>query len=480
MADYGTNQSKISWTTIKIRTLITWGLTAFIVIVGGGTYYYFTFIVGSPVKKAESAITEARVELSKLENHEKSIPELFEEPEVLLIEAEDAFRTQKYEIAIQKAEESYDLSKTEFDRLVAAGAGHKSATFRSLEGSVQVRKKDRQEWTDAKERMPLYAGDYIKTGNDSGAVIIFFDSSQYKIQENAMILIEKSFEDPATKRTDKAIKIDDGHVDVSTVDPAIPGSTSTVSTPSSKTTFNEKSDSAIAYDKKTDKTNISLFAGSANTRVGDRIVKLEKNEKIRIKGGNQIGQKIKLLTSPLLLAPPHREIFEIDKSVTKVITFSWSKLAGAEEYLLEISKNQMFLKPERKWTSKTSRSLKGFNHGSYFWRVTAARNAKQDKSKSSDPIKFILRQKTVTNIDDKTPPPISIHNAYPLGEFFLISGTTEPGATLTVNNIEWTVQSDGTFKDLIQLKNYGINIVVFRAVDAAGNIAIKRIKLELK
>ena len=194
----------------------------------------------------------------------------------------------------------------------------------------------------------------------------------------------------------------------------------------------------------------------------------------------KVGQKIKLLTSPLLLAPPHREIYEINKSDSKVITFSWSKLAGAEEYLLELSKNQMFLKPTRSWTKKTSRSLKGFVHGSYFWRVTAAKNKREDKSKAADPLKFTLRQKALTNIDDKTPPPISIHNAYPLGEFFLISGTTEPGATLTVNNNEWTIQSDGTFKDLLQLQNYGINIVVFRAVDAAGNITIKRIKLELK
>ncbi|MBN2135893.1 MAG: hypothetical protein JW737_09195 [Acidobacteria bacterium] len=485
MAEYMQEPGKIKWFTVKIKTLFLWGTLVGILVIGGGIFYYVKFVLMSPQNLANKAIEKAKSEYSKLENHEKAIPELLEKPGSLLDEADELFNAQKYKESQRKAEESFLESNTEYERLVAAGAGYKSATFHSIEGVVQVRKKDRQDWIEAKERMPLYAGDYVKTGSNSGAVIILFDGSQYKIQESALILIEKSFEDPSTKRPEIAIKIDDGHVDVTTVDSEVPGSSTTVSTPEASTIFNEKADSAIEYDKQTGKSSIALYSGKATTKVGGETVRLTNNEKVNIKPGGGISQKIQLLQAPTLLAPPHREVYETDNPDNKVITFSWSDISGAEEYLIEVSTNQMFLKPLKTWTSKTSLSIKGFKLANYFWRVRASRTKRDDISNASQPLKFSLRKKSMVDIDDKTPPPIDIVRAYPLGEYFLISGKTEPGATLTVavNNQGsqiWEVQSDGTFKDLVLLTKYGVNIVVFRSVDAAGNPTTKRIKLELK
>jgi len=480
MAEYMQEPGKIRWTTVKIKTLVTWGTLITILVVGGGLFYYFKIVLGSPENQAKDAIEKARIELSKLENHPKSIPELLEKPQDLLSQAEDSFAQSKFDSSKKQAEESFLESNTEYERLVAAGAGHKSATFHSIEGIVQVRKKGRQDWVEAKERMPLYAGDYVKTSSGSGAAIILFDGSQYKIQENALILIEKSYEDPSTKRPEIAIKIDDGHVDVSTVDSAVPGSSTTVSTPSTKTVFNDKSESAIEYSSTKKKASISLYRGRATTQIGDQKIQLARNEKINVGNNQKISQKIQLLKAPSLLAPPHREIFETDDPKSRTITFSWGTVDNAQEYCLETSSNQMFLKPQRSWTRKSSLTLRKFKYGNYFWRVKTARNKRDEVSSGSEPLKFSIRKKSMINIDDRTPPPIEIFNAYPLGEYFLISGKTEPGATLTVNNQIWDVQSDGSFKDLLQLRKYGINIVVFRAVDAAGNATVNKVKLELK
>lgn len=480
MADEYKESRGISWVTVRIKTLLLW--ITIIILVGGGTaaFLYYKLVLSSPEKTAKEAIVDAKAQIEKLSRHDKCIPELLESPTNLVVEAETAFKEQKYIIAREKAEAAFDESTSELERLVAAGAGHKSATFISIEGVVQVRKKGKNEWIEGRERMPLYAGDYVKTGNSSGAWIMPFDGSKYFIKENSLVLIEESYEDPATKRSEISIKIDDGDVNVSTVSSPVPGSSTTVSTPSAKTVFSEKADSSISYNKDRDETSISIYTGRANLKVGDQNINLAKNEKINIEADEKISQKIKLLSSPTLLAPPHREIYEIEDAKSKVISFSWSDIEGAEEYALEVAGNQMFLKPITQWTKKTTLSLHGFDHGDYFWRVIAAKEKRKNSSKPSDTLKFTLRKKSLVDIDDKTPPPIEIYNAYPLGEYYLITGKTEPGATLTVNNHPWDLQSDGSFKDLIMLKDYGINIVVFRAVDAAGNAFVKKLKLELK
>lgn len=480
MADEYKDSGGISWVTVRIKTLIMW--TAIIILVGGGTaaFLYYKLVLSSPEKKAQEAIVDAKSQIDKLSKHDKCIPELLESPTNLLVEAEKAYKEQKYIIAREKAESAYDESKSELERLVAAGAGHKSATFISIEGVVQVRKKGKNEWIEGRERMPLYAGDYVKTGNNSGAWVMPFDGSKYFIKENSLVLIEESYEDPATKRSEISIKIDDGDVNVSTVDSPVPGSSTTVSTPSATTVFSEKSDSTISYDKQKDETSVSIYTGRANLKVGDQNINIGKNEKINVETNEKISQKIKLLSAPSLLAPPHREIYEIEDAKAKVITFSWTDVDGAEEYALELASNQMFLRPITQWTKKTTLPLKGFDHGDYFWRVIATKDKRSNSSKASDTLKFTLRRKSLINIDDKTPPPIEIYNAYPLGEYYLVTGKTEPGATLTVNNHPWDLQSDGSFKDLVMLKDYGVNIVIFRAVDAAGNATVKRLRLDLK
>ncbi len=56
-----------------------------------------------------------------------------------------------------------------------------------------------------------------------------------------------------------------------------------------------------------------------------------------------------------------------------------------------------------------------------------------------------------------------------MGNFFLVQGTTEPGATVTVNGEPVDVAGDGTFKKTVALTREGWNTIVIRATDPAGN-----------
>src|SRR5437762_1045159 len=55
------------------------------------------------------------------------------------------------------------------------------------------------------------------------------------------------------------------------------------------------------------------------------------------------------------------------------------------------------------------------------------------------------------------------------GQFYIIEGNTEPGATVFINDEEVDVESTGHFKKLVSFNKVGQNSVVVKAVDAAGN-----------
>ena len=59
------------------------------------------------------------------------------------------------------------------------------------------------------------------------------------------------------------------------------------------------------------------------------------------------------------------------------------------------------------------------------------------------------------------------------GQYYTIAGTTEPGATVFINDEEVDVESSGAFQKLIALDKIGPNSIVIKAIDAAGNPTVQ-------
>ena len=53
------------------------------------------------------------------------------------------------------------------------GAGH----FYSIDGRVQVQRPGKADWQTAQNRMPVFNGDFVRTGRDGSAEILFEDGS---------------------------------------------------------------------------------------------------------------------------------------------------------------------------------------------------------------------------------------------------------------------------------------------------------------
>ena len=79
---------------------------------------------------------------------------------------------------------------------------------------------------------------------------------------------------------------------------------------------------------------------------------------------------------------------------------------------------------------------------------------------------------------DETPPELTLKRPTSLGgQFFLIEGKAEAGATVFVNDEEIGTEPDGSFRKLVSFNKVGINTVVVKAVDPAGNQAVQRVNV---
>ena len=108
-------------------------------------------------------------------------------------------------------------------------ASRKEAHFVNLDGNVRVKKAASSQWIRADFNTSLEKGDFVQTGSDGVARIIFADGTNYTLKPDALIVVEESREDPVTRATKVAVQVTSGAVDLATGHFETPGSTSQVS-----------------------------------------------------------------------------------------------------------------------------------------------------------------------------------------------------------------------------------------------------------
>ena len=65
-------------------------------------------------------------------------------------------------------------------------------------------------------------------------------------------------------------------------------------------------------------------------------------------------------------------------------------------------------------------------------------------------------------------------DATPIGDGLILQGSTDPGVSVSVNDIEIPVSADGTFSKIILFADVGTQTVHVRAFDDEGNEKIWR------
>ncbi|MGA8183653.1 MAG: hypothetical protein WB819_08415 [Terriglobia bacterium] len=356
--------------------------------------------------------------------------------------------------------------------VVENGAGNvapskRDAHFVNLDGTVRVKKAQSPQWAQANYNTNLVTGDFIQTGSDGVARIIFADGTNYVIKPDSLIAVEESGEDPVTRATRVAVQVTSGTVNLSTGKFEVPGSTSKVAFADAMANLGEESRAVVQNDPKRNIHQMTMDQGDARVTRGSTTVQLGQYEKVTFSSKQPGLVRERVIAPPGLILPANMALNVVRAPRATQIEFKWSAVEGAREYVLEISPSGMFsnLVVNRK-VKGSSAEVYGLDEGVYYWLVKSI-DGNGNQSQPSRPNRFDL----VQQISENHQAFLEITSITQHGRVVEVVGRTEPGSTVIINNQQvFNIAADGTFRHFTSpLPKKGSNQITITAQDRKGN-----------
>ena len=217
---------------------------------------------------------------------------------------------------------------------------------------------------------------------------------------------------------------------------------------------------------------IAVFCYDGNVRVmvngGDKIFDLPTRLMCRINVDTEAVAKYKIPPAPRPEEPI--SLSTIDRNSRTNIVFKWAPVFNVAGYYFQLAKDNMFADVivDKFGYSGTTLILPVLGEGKYFWRVAAINNV-NERGQFSETITFTVISGKTNNFIDNTPPEVDIEKVNVFGSVVIVSGKTEPGVTLIINNHLVEVGKDGKFSYIQKMYQKGKNAINIIARDAAGN-----------
>ncbi|HKT10974.1 MAG TPA: hypothetical protein VJW77_04030 [Terriglobia bacterium] len=353
------------------------------------------------------------------------------------------------------------------DNAASVAPSKRDAHFVNLDGTVRVKKAQSPQWVQANYNTDLVTGDFIQTGSDGVARIIFADGTNYVIKPDSLIAVEESGEDPVTRATRVAVQVTSGTVDLSTGKFEVPGSTSKVAFADAMANLGEESRAVVQNDPKRNIHQMTMDHGDAQVTRGSTTLQLGQYEKVAFSSEQPGLVRQKVIAPPGLVSPANMALNVVRNPQATQIGFEWSAVEGARGYVLEISPSGMFsnLVVNRK-VEGTSTAVSGLDEGVYYWLVKSI-DGNGNTSQPSTPNRFDL----VQQISETHQAFLEITSITQHGRVAEVVGRTEPGSTVIINNQQvFNIAADGTFRHFTSsLPRKGSNQITITAQDREGN-----------
>ena len=351
---------------------------------------------------------------------------------------------------------------------IDTAAFRKEAHFVNLDGQVRVKKAQSPDWIRADYNTPLAKGDFVQTGSDGVARIIFSDTSNYVLKPDSLIVIEESGEDPVTKATRVAVQVSSGAVDLSTGRFEVPGSTSQVAMEDAVANLGEDSRAVVRNDPQHNVHQLTVDQGQAEVTRGSTTVRLGQYDQVNFATGQPGLTRGKVIAPPNLVSPINMALTITKDPRSTPIEFSWAPVTGASAYRLQISPSGIFsnLVVDEKVDGKTSTTVRGLDEGYYYWVVSSI-DKNGGESQPSVANRFNLVQQT----GEGSKAFLEISRIIQHGRVVEVVGRTAPGSTVIVNNEQvFNIAADGTFHHFTApLPSKGSNEITITAQDRKGD-----------
>ncbi len=349
----------------------------------------------------------------------------------------------------------------------------REAHFVNLDGTVRVKKGQSLDWIPADYNTPLEKGDFVQTGSDGVARIIFSDGTNYVIKPDSLIVIEESGQDPVTRATRVAVQVSSGAVDLSTGKFEVAGSTSQVAFEDAVASLGQETRAVVQNDPKRDIHLMTVDEGRAKVTRGSTTVQLGQYDRVAFNSGQPGLTESKVIAPPVLIAPENMALTIARDPMNAPIEFSWTRVPDAAAYRLEISPSGMFsnLVVNKTVTGQPSTVVTGLEEGFYYWQVSSI-DRKGVESQPSGANRFNLVQQASTGNTAF----LKITQIIQHGRVVEVDGVTAPGSTVIIsaggqNQRVFNIAPDGTFRSFTApLAQRGSNEVTVTAVDRKGEV----------
>ncbi|MGH9494360.1 MAG: hypothetical protein ACRD3B_05130 [Candidatus Sulfotelmatobacter sp.] len=346
------------------------------------------------------------------------------------------------------------------------------AHFTALDGTVRVKKGNRNSWVAADYNIPLEKGDVLQTGSEGMAKVVFNDGTSYTVKQDSLIVIEENSANDQ-QQTNVAVAVSTGTVDLSTATYS-QGSKSQVIVAGATASLSPESSAQVHNDPKADQHEILMTKGSSEVTRGGETVKLASWEKVNFQGKESHLDKAKEIGPPTPIAPANMAPLFSAGEATKDVEFSWTAMANAVGYRLRISRNPYFSSTlVDKKINTAAVTVTNLGTGAYYWMVQSYDSAGKESVESEKNRFTIIPKGKETDAIELDLDPFIQH-----GHVIEVTGKTQTGARVMVNGSEVPlVAADGGFHYFTPPLPAGEAVITVTAQTAQGGVNTQQKKI---
>lgn len=385
--------------------------------------------------------------------------------------ARASFAAARYPEALQEAVEARQLAQ----RIVSGGGAMRhDAAIMDIGGRVEVQRASRATWEAARIGMKLYEGDFLKTGANGLAEVMAVDGTFYRIKPETLFEVHRgrtiADAGEGQPKRQSEIKFIVGTVDIDTGE----GSRSIVRTDAATADIGARSNVGVDVDpSKT--TGVSAYRGRVTLSTGSGSVTLGDRERVVARMDGGLGPKTVLPDAPRLLAPDDTAVYDLSRR--EPVALKWSPVKDAARYRLQISRSRLFVPDSILSVDDRPRPeaiVTATEEGAFYWRVATIGRGNVLSEWSPTRRFKVLAGGQRSGGPDTVPPELVLSRPQVNGTLVILTGRSEPGASVAVNGEPADVDASGAFKKVISFQREGVNVLTVRAVDGAGNETLRR------
>lgn len=460
------------WYSISVDTLRGWGLLLLILIaLGFGWFGYRIWEDRALERDAAQVIAESRDLMERLGKEAKAAAFRNEHNSAResLEKAEASFEGGDYRAALDSGRLAYNVLVSLFDALEvpnAVGQAH----FLAVQGEVAYRRASGGDWEDARVRIPLHPGDYVRTSENGSAEILFLGGTMYTVRPNTQFVVSPGSTGRAGgQAAAQSIQMEYGWVNLSTSQSA-----SQIQTPGAVAEVRQDSEAFVAFDREAKRGRFGAYAGSMELASNGGLKREVKELQQVVQTGELLSEAVPLPGRPEPVEPADNLDLDIDRA--QAVVLAWKPVPGASRYALQVSRNHLFvdnvIDVEDRPRTRATLGLRG--EGTFQWRV-AAYTQEGSQGPWSKPRKFrVASFRGTPGEKDEQPPALDLEDVKAYGSIFIVNGRTEPGSRVEINGEQVKVDVNGTFTKTVQLTKEGWSFIEVRARDGWGNEALRR------